>query len=94
METAATIAAKPATVITGTPIDPATPAIPPIIAAPIIAAAVIGSAVIPSGVERTAVTNPWVDGCLVATRERNRERRNDCAQKNPTANHRFSPWPT
>jgi hypothetical protein len=89
---AASIAAKPATVITRAAVHPSTPAIPAI--STIIAAAVIGSAVIPSGIERTAVTDPWVDGCLVTTRERNRERRSDCAQKNPTANHRFSPWPT
>jgi hypothetical protein len=103
METATSIArtmvaAKPAMVIAGTPVDSATPAIPAIptavITAAVVAAAVIGSAVIPSRVERTAVTDPRVDAALITTGKRDRERRKDCAQKNPTANHGFSPWRT
>jgi hypothetical protein len=91
-EPAATIAAVP---VARTPIDPATPAVPAsVIAAAVVAAAIIRRPVIPSGIKRTAVTDARVDGRLVTTRERNREDRNDCAQKNPTANHGFSPYLT
>jgi hypothetical protein len=90
METAA-ITAIAAVVIARTPIDSATPAIPAaVIAAPVIAAAIIGRAVIPTGVERRDVTGGRIDAGLIATGKRDRERRNDCAQKNPTANHGFS----
>jgi hypothetical protein len=92
---AATI--KPTTVIARTPVDPATPAIPaipPVIAAAVIAAAIIGGAVIPSGIERRDVTGGRVDAGLVTTSKSDREHCNDRAQKNPTANHGFSPSPT
>jgi hypothetical protein len=101
METAAPIgpamvAAKPAMVIARTPVDSATPAIPAIppipaavIAAAVVAAAIIGRAIIPAGIKRRRV-----DAGLITTGKRDRERRKDCAQKNPIANHGFSPWRT
>jgi hypothetical protein len=86
-----------ATVIARTPVDAATPAIPaisPVIAAAVISAAIIGRAVIPSGIERRDVTGGRVDAGLITTGKRDREHRNDRAQKNPTANHDFPPSPT
>ena len=59
------------------------------ITAAIVAAAVIGSAVIPSRRRTERLTDPRVDAGLITTGKRDRERRKDCAQKNPTANHGF-----
>jgi hypothetical protein len=100
METAAitamVAAAITATVIAGAPVDSPSPAIPAIpaaiVTAAVIAAAIVGRAIIPSGIERRDVTG--VDAGLVTTGKRDRKHRNDCAQKNPTANHGFSPSPT
>jgi hypothetical protein len=98
METAAPIApamvaAKPATVITRTPVDPSTPAIPAVpaavITAAVVAAAIVGCAIIPAGIKGRNVTGGRVDAGLITTSKRERERRKDCAQKNPTANHGF-----
>jgi hypothetical protein len=89
----AMVPAEPATVIARTPVDSATPAIPAIPAA-VVAAAIVGRAIIPAGIKRRTITGGRVDAGLIATGKRDRERRKDCAQKNPTANHGFSPWRT
>jgi hypothetical protein len=98
METAgpiapAMVAAKPAMVIARTPVDSATPAISAIptavITAAVVAAAIIGRAIIPAGIKGRNVTRGRVDAGLITTGKRERERRKDCAQSNPTANHGF-----
>jgi hypothetical protein len=90
METAV-ITTIAAVIIPGAPVNSATPAIPAaVIPAAVIAAAIVGRAVIPSGIERRDVTGGRIDAGLIATGKRDRERRNDCAQENPTANHGFS----
>jgi hypothetical protein len=73
-----------ATVVSGAPVDPATIAVPAIVAATI-----IGRAIIPAGIKRRNVTGGRVDAGLITTGKRDRKRRKDCAQKNPTANHGF-----
>jgi hypothetical protein len=84
-----------AMVIARAPIDAATVAISAIVtaAAAIITAAVVRRAVVAPGIERRDVTGGRVDAGLITTGKRDRERCNDCAQKNPTANHGFSPSP-
>jgi hypothetical protein len=62
-----------------------------IITAAVITAAVVGRAIIPAGVERRDITGGRVDAGLITTGQRDRERCDDCAQKNATANHGFSP---
>jgi hypothetical protein len=83
-------AAITATVIARTPVDSAIPAIPTaVITAAVVAAAIIGRAIIPAGIKRRTVAGGRVDAGLITTSKRERERRKDCAQKNPTANHGF-----
>jgi hypothetical protein len=80
-------AMESATVIAGAPVDPAIPSIPSIAA---IIAAVPGVAAIAAIAAIIAAAVTGIDAGFITTGKRDRERRDDCTQKNSTANHGLS----
>ena len=84
-------------VIARAPIDAAPVTVPAIvtaaatvIAAAVIASAIIGRAVITAGIDWRDKTRAGIDAGFITTGKRDRERCDDCTQKNSTANQGLS----